>query len=559
MAPSSRGFFRSLFIFIVLLIVVIWFIPAPLIKWGIEKYGTEAVGAKVDVGKVDFSWLSARLELHDLAVTNPQQPMTNLVAFAQISTEANVAEMLAGQVYLNEVAIEGVALDSPRQSSGAVPGLTPSGAFAEEDNGFSIPGVSLPDTTTLVNEERAVYEKRIKEIEADIDRKKQEWQTLQNSLPDKDKLAAYKKRWKELKDKKDPMGRIQAVKDIKEMSEEMKSDVKAFEKVQDQIKADYKGLQQKVATVKSFPDKSYAEIIETLGLQESKLANLGANLLEGPMRAWLDKGYNYYRLMSGGEAGKSDTEEVAVSKTAPAIFVEMTKLSGPFTQGKLAGEIKGTIENFSDAPALSGKPILINLLASGGKIGKINLEGEIDHSKKGAEQDKLHLKVVDTALQDFQISKSESMNVLLKQALLNIDAEASIASLKSLNINFDSIFKSLELATQDAANSSKTQQTVIKALQDLSELSLVGNARGTVSDPELNLSSNLDDVLKAAFGDVIKEKTQAFKKELTSKLNAQLDEKMTPLKSKLQDAFGINAEIVEQQQLFAELRKSLLK
>lgn len=554
MAPTNRGFFRSLFIVLVFLIAVIWFLPAPLIKWGIEKYGTQAVGAKVDVSDVDFSWLSTRLAIEGLAVTNPQKPMTNLVAFQNIATEVKVSELIAGQVYLKEVAIEGIALDSDREQSGAVPGLTNAGLFAEDDSGFSIPGVELPNTEELVEQEKAVYERRIQQVEADIEAKKEEWKAIQDSLPNKAKLDEYKKRVKELKKNKDPFARIAALNDLNKMSKEIKKDIQSFDQAKDKIKSEYQTLKNDVAALKSLPDQSFADIVKTLGLEDSKLASLGANLLEGPMRTWVDKGFSYYQLMAGGQAAEVENGTPAEPQTAPNLFIELTKLSGPFSQGNQAGEINGSIKHFSDAPALAGKPIVIDLKASGGQLGTISLEGEIDHLNPGKEKDQLVFKMVDTALHDFQLSESESLNLLLKKALLNLSANASISSLQNLDIDFSSVFKSLDL---QAAGEGETQQAMVAAVQKLSELIVDGSAEGTVSDPKLKLKSNLDDVLKAALGSVLSEQTESFKKELTDKLNAQLAEKIGPLDAKLKESLGITQELDQQSAQFESLRKGL--
>lgn len=558
MASVARGFVKFLVIFIVVIILAVWFLPAPLIKWGIEKFGTQAVGAKVEVENVDFSWLSARLALENLAVTNPQKPMTNLVAFNNIATEVNIGELIAGKVYLNEVAIEGIMLDSPRTHSGAIPGLQNDPVFAEEDSGFAIPGVDLPDTQTLVAEEKAVYEKRIQELEADIAAKQQQWQAIKDDLPDQARLDEYKERFeklrKELKKEKNPLSRLATVQKINDLAKEMKQEMKSFDKAKDQVKQEYQALRKQLATLKSLPDQSFAEIVKTLGLEESRLANLGANLMEGPMRVWLEKGYNYYRLMSGGSTEPaSTTTEAQAPKTDPTVFIELTKLSGVFTQGGKKGSIEGTIKNLCDAPGLSGKPILLDINALGERMGKISLQGEIDHVTPGKEKDEIIFKMVESALADFSISDSEALNVLLKKALVNLDAKASITSLQSLSLDFDSVFKSLEVAAGGKGELSSTQQAVIEALQGLTELIVDGSASGSVKDPKLSLSSNLDDVLKKALGDVIAEKTQAFKAELTSKLNAQLKEQMAPLENKLQNAAGISTQIDQLDEEFKQL------
>lgn len=557
MASLTRNVLRTVLLIFIALLIVLWFIPAPFIKWGIETYGTRAVGARVEVGEVDFSWLSARLALKDLAVTNPNQPMTNLVAMGEIATEVKVSQLLKGQVYLNEVLVNGIALDSPRQSSGAVPGLTSASPFDESEQGFAIPGVGFPDTDTLVAEEKAVYDQRIQELQAQIQTKKQEWQRLKNSLPDQAKLDSYRQKLDALKEKKDPLSRIAAAKDLKALSKEIRADVKSFEAARDKVRQEYQALQGDIAALKTLPDKSFAEIVKTLGLEDSRIAQLGTGLLEGPMRQWLDKGYNYYRLMSGGGDQVATAEVVEQPKTTPSLFVELAQISGVFSQGTKQGEINGVIRNFSDAPALAGKPIQIDIKALGGSFGEIAVNGEINHLTPGKEKDELMFKLAQTTLSDFVLSRSESMNLLLKNALLNFDAKASISSLSDLNVDFKGLFKDIQMDAGDLANTSKTQKAVISAMQKLSELIVDGSADGKVTDPSLRLSSNLDDVLKAAMGDLIREKTKAFRQELTAKLNTQLQAKLAPVNEQLQGALGINSEIQSQGNAFEDLLKGI--
>ena len=552
-----KGFFKLFLLFIIIFVVAVWLLPAPLIKWGIEKYGTQAVGAKVDVGDVDFSWLATRLSIQDIAVTNPEEPMRNLVSLSEITTDVKATELFSGQVYLTEVLVNGIALDSPRETSGAVPGLTPQGMFEEEDKGFSIPGVDLPDTEQLVAREQAVYEQRIQEVKDQIAAKKQEWEALQASLPDKATLEDYRKRVDALKEKKDPLSRIAALKDLKEISKDIKKDVKAFEQARDQIKQEYQALQAQMAALKKLPDQSFSEIVATLGLQDSQLAKLGSSLLEGPMRQWLDKGFHYYRLISGGGPVAEETVAEAAPRTTPAVFVELTQISGFFNQGDKQGEIDGVIRNFSDAPALAGKPIQIDLKALGGGFGEITLNGEIDHLTPGREKDELVFKMAQTALSDLTLSESETLNLLLKKALLSFDAKASITSLSDLDIDFKSLFRDIQVDTGAEGELSQTQAAVVKAIRQLSELIVDGSAGGTVKDPELSLSSNLDDVLKQAVGGVIKEKTAAFRAELTTKLNQQLDQKLAPVRNQLQGALGISNEIGAQGAAYEDLLKGI--
>lgn len=551
-AKPAQGFLRYLLIFFLLLAVLIWFLPAPLIKWGIEKYGSEAVGAQVDVGSVNFSWLATSLAVRDIAVTNPDKPMSNLLALQTVSTDIKVAELLSRQIYLNELAIEGVAVDTPRRHSGAIPGLVKKPLFEKQDDGLVIPGMKLPNVDELVANEKAVYKKRIAELEAQIENKKQQWQAIKAGLPDKAKLETYKQRFKALNKDKDPFSRLKALADLKKLGDEIKADLRAFDQAKDQIRADYRNLQSRLAELRNMPNQSYAESLKTLGLQDSQLGQLGVNLLEGPMRAWIEKGYNYYKLLTAGTGSKKP----ARIKTQPQFIIETTKLSGPFTQGNVKGQINGLIKNMSDAPELAGKPILIDLKAEGGQLGKILVDGAIDHLSKGKEKDKLRVKISGLPLENFPLSADKALTLVMKEALLDFDAEASLTSLARLQVNFTSLFKSLQMAaSSDQAGS--TRQAIVKAIQQLSMLSVQGKVKGTVNDPQLRLKSNLDDALKQVFRQVLRGKTKGYKKELTRKLNAELDGKLKPLEERLSQAFGIQAQLDKEQAAFSRLIRGL--
>ncbi|MCG8536069.1 MAG: hypothetical protein MI808_13350, partial [Pseudomonadales bacterium] len=114
-----KGVVGFVVVLLVVVLVALWLLPPRIIHWAIEDYGSQAVGAKVDVGSVEFSWLASQLQIHDLAVTNASQPMTNAVQFDRIATQFDLMRLFDSKVYLDLVLVEGIALDGARETSGA--------------------------------------------------------------------------------------------------------------------------------------------------------------------------------------------------------------------------------------------------------------------------------------------------------------------------------------------------------------------------------------------------------------------------------------------------------
>ena len=148
-----KGVVGFVVVLLVVVLVALWLLPPRIIHWAIEDYGSKAVGAKVDVGSVEFSWLASQLQIRDLAVTNASQPMTNAVQFDRIATQFDLMRLFDSKVYLDLVLVEGIALDGARETSGALPGVTPS---EEDESGFALPDLGLPDPSQLIEKEKAL-------------------------------------------------------------------------------------------------------------------------------------------------------------------------------------------------------------------------------------------------------------------------------------------------------------------------------------------------------------------------------------------------------------------
>lgn len=547
-----KRLFLFLFVLLLLLVVALWVLPAPLIKWAIENLGSEAVGAKVDVDGVAFSWFPTSLTITGLAVTNPSQPMTNAVEFQSIATEVDVMELINGKVYLEQVLVDGIALDTPRQVSGALPDRPVAPA---DDSKFALPDLGLPDTSDLVAKEKALYQQRIDAFNKELDQRQQRWEGILKQLPDEQKLDQYEARWNEAK-KGNVLDKLAKGKDI---VKDLKKDIDALKSGEKQLKDEYAQLQQDYRQLSQLSDKSVDQIIKELGLSESVVANLGNQLLSGKVQQWVQMGEGYYRLLTGGESGvdeDSAAEQSTEPKTAPDFLVKLIRLSGPFIQGGREGTIDGEIRNLSDAPSLWADPVTININALGDALGAIKLTGLLAHQKAGAEEDNLALSVKSSRLQNLALSEGGSLGMMINQALLNFDAKASVKALSELNLNLNGVFSQLDMALMEDGKEG-WQNTLSKSLTSLKELTLNGSAKGPLQDPDLKISTNLNGIMKQALSAELKQQAAKLRSSVKGELDQSLQQQLAPVEGEVSALGGLSGEAGGRLKEFESLLKEI--
>ena len=549
---TSKGFGFGSFLLVVLcvLLVVLWFIPAPAIKWGIETYGSEHVGAKVDVEDVSFSWLSAGLAIEGLQVTDPDSPMENMLVIDRIATELDVAQLLHKKLYFDELAIEGIGVGEARAASGALSkqASTPT----EQSSGFSLGDLGLPSTDELVAQEKAIYENKINAYKDKLAAKQRAIEEAIKALPNEDALNGYKARIKKAKDSaKGPLGKFAALKDFKRIQKDIKKDVKKVREVQKLIKITLADLKKDYELLKDLPNQSASEIVKSLGLEKSMVAGAGQTLLAGRFDGWVKQALGYYNVMAGSNDGlPGDTSDTATGsqntiKTSPDFLIKKVLLSGALRQGGREGEMSGEVVNFNDAPSLSPEPITVTLKAAGVAFGKLALNGIVDHRTSGVEEDTFTLSVTDSTLENYPLTEQSDMALLLKKALLSTHVNASVIKLSTLDMVIDAGFSNIDLAVNSEdgeLSDSDVHQAVIEALKETKDIRFQGKATGPLDKLTLSLKSNLDDVLSSAVSKAVKNKVDALKGDVSKKLQDELAKQMAPLSEQLDGVAGLESQ-----------------
>ncbi|MCK4838511.1 MAG: TIGR03545 family protein, partial [Desulfobulbaceae bacterium] len=173
----------------------------PIIKGIIEKQGSAIVGARVELAEADLTFFPAGLVLSSLQITNPDQPLRNIVEIDQLAMSLDAMRLLQRKIIIEQMAMEGIRPDTPRLKSGALPGyaarkkVTTSG---DSKKGFQTPKLQIPDVKEILGKEKLASLELAKNYQAQIKADTLKWQQQLAELPDESKLAQYKARLNKL-------------------------------------------------------------------------------------------------------------------------------------------------------------------------------------------------------------------------------------------------------------------------------------------------------------------------------------------------------------------------
>lgn len=248
------------------------------VKGLIEGAGTEAVGAKVELDAADLSLFPAGLSLTRLQVTNPKTPMTNAVEVATVTMGLDGLNLLRRKLIVEEMALEGVRLATPRTTSGAVkPGLDVS-AEGEESGMFSLalPALEVPDVKNILEKKDLETIRLIDALKADMQREQEAWESRLNQLPGKAQLAQYKERVKNLKKvrKGGLEGVLGGVGEVEALKQEIEQEIESLKGAKNEFEDKVALLRTRFEQIQTAPHRDIQHLKAKYNLSPQGLANM---------------------------------------------------------------------------------------------------------------------------------------------------------------------------------------------------------------------------------------------------------------------------------------------
>ena len=550
------------FVGIVAVFAIIWYMAVDaVIHYTVEKTGTKAVGAKVELDSADFSLFPLGLELKGLQVTNPKKPMHNAVVAENIEMSFNTGHLLKGRKVVERLSATGIAFDRERRRSGALPDRKKSAeeAVAMKEKAASqleqLAAFSTQNAREMIKKEKLWTVEEARTLKEDIESARTQFEERMADLPDEQTFKDYEKRLEELRGKGSGgvLGAIDKVDKAKKLRDSIRADLAALRAAREDFSQSRAGLQKRIQALQNAPARDADRLMDKYALSPAGIANMSA-LVFGPKYAgWVETGLTWYQRLSpylagmaqsGGEKTKpSRGEGVTVifdpQQAVPEYWIQTAQLDlakeKNASDGAAAGSISGTIKNISSSQQILGLPLTFKFSGSGLRdTGRIDINGRLDRTDPDNPVDMATFNLGQYPLKALSLLNREAFELSMDSARVKT-AKGSVRIVeKALDADIHASLDAARFQVSAGERQNFLTQALAGALGDVEAFHVDAKLAGSLSRPDIRISSDMDDTLKNALAKRL-EKQQA---ELRTKLREAIREKSSGPVSEARSGFS---------------------
>jgi uncharacterized protein (TIGR03545 family) len=536
------------FVVLIGLVVAFWmFAAAPLIKFSIEKFGSEAAGAKVDVEEVVLGFNPLLLSINGVQVADKDAPMTNVLSIKSSVADLALFPLLLGKTIIHDMSLQGVEFGSPRKTSGALAveaektnkEASEKNAVAASNNATDTSASgseqslsaskALPSADEIIAREPLLTVTRGEKFKSSLDTHKKEINESLAQVPNKAAFAEYQQQLDLIL-----KGKFKSIDDFKQrkkafdaLKSQFKTDRKAIKRAANAIKAGKKDLKSQWSGLKNAPQEDYDNIKGKYTLDAAGTSNLAALLFGKEAGGYADQALGYYEMVSPLLASDDEKNQLALDAKRKRLSGEyihfptdhplpdfwIKKLS--FSASLMLGDVAVTVNNITHQQDVINKAT--TLVATGQDmptIKSLRLEGTLDH-RTGAGRDQFDLNIKDWKLLGLNLGLA---GLKLDNSALNINSEVVFMG-KDMNATAQGVFSQTQFSSKDRTVLAKE---MVLALTNVNTFLVDAKAKGPLTDPKISIKSDLDNKLKVAFNKRIKQKQNELEKKLREKLADKL-------------------------------------
>lgn len=575
-ARGRQGWIRWPGLIAFLLVVAaaggLWFLLVDAaIERAIERTGTTLVGARVDLDAADLSLVPLGLTLTRLQVANPDRPMTNAVEIARIAFTMDGLNLLRRKVIIEEMAVDGLRLGTPRASSGAV--ATPAEPAEERKPGapagVTLPSLQFRDPREILASESLESLTLVEAIRADMAGARERWQKQLAALPDKAKLEGYRQRLEKLTSagKGGLGGILSGAEEALAVRQDLQRDLERLQAARKELEASVALLRKRVEEAQRAPQEDFRRLRDKYALSPEGLGNLSAGLLGSELGDRIRAALQWYRrlqpLLARQAERKAEVEvvkplrgkglDVRFKERAPLpdLLIRTAHVSLEIPQGTVMGEVR----NITPDQDILGAPLTFEFAREKLQgLQSLKLTGSVDRVRPASPQDRVSLLARGVGLDALTLGEGSDWPLTLRQGTADLDLHATVAG-RALTADVAGRLKSLRLALAPKPDGGPIREAVGAALADLHGFSLKADVTGTVDRYDIKLTSDLDRVLQEAVGKQVRAQAAKFEAQLQSAIQERVSGPLKDLTAGLGGLDGLAGDLAGRFNLGHDLLK----
>ena len=330
----------------------------------------------------------------------------------------------------------------------------------------------------------------------------------------------------------------QALKEFQTLQKDIQDRVDRITSMKSELQKDIQMAKQQVADLKNLPQKDFERLKNKYSMNPEGGKNILGSMLEGPLKEKLDKAWKAYKMISPYlNRGKSPAEQVyvrgkgidiAFAKTSPDFLLK----HGDLSLILFDTEVKGELKDLSDNQQVYGKPARMNFQSDKNE--------KFDSFKLNVTMDKTGPQSQDTLALNIQgLNLQNTGQAELKGGSAKVTGQLTIADENNLKGNFKAVLDRVSLSIPEQKGN-ELANTIAQSLSSIDQIKISVGISGTIESYQLDIKSNLSEIISKAIKNVIGDKMKGFESSLMSAIQSQTGDALSGANGSLSGLLGQN-------------------
>lgn len=530
-------------------------------EWG----GYKAMGAEVNVAKVETSFFKASLLIHGIEITNAEKPTHNSLEIGDIRFSMLWDALLRAKIVINEAAVEQIKFNTQRKHIGKVkPPEPPSNepGFVDELSQKALGKVSekgennvLGDAIALLTgtDANVQLEKlknslpsktMIESFEKDLKTKEKAWDARLKELPQEKDLKALNDRLNKIKykDFKTPQELQTSIQELDALVKDGDRMYKQVESTANDLGGELKGIESQYKQIENQVKTDIKSLEQHFRIPKLDAKSITQSLFADYLNPYKDKFYRYKamaekyippNLLKKKEAKEDEiviqphpreegiSYEFGRPNSYPLYWVKRTGISSQAGTDPNAGNIKGEIRDITSNQKLIGRPTIATLEGDFPNMDVFGFFTKIvlDYTKTISEI-QYDISVAKYKLNSAELVSTPEVSIAFDQAQGGLQLKGLMRGFKEMSIHLENKFSNI--AYKISSNNEIADEILKKVFEGIPLVTLDIKGDGTFPRLPLSINSNLGPELQKGFEKQIQAKINETRKKIELAVNEEI-------------------------------------